>query len=121
MNKQQAIHQILSFGPQRNDAFSVYLNAEIDTNEAAFVVTKSLLIEVLNKYLQQDIDDDDLEQWANIINLREDIDGEAIEDWLYALGNMEMMGNAHNKKANIQRMLALLKIPNKASLTRSER
>lgn len=109
VDKQQAIYQILSFGPKRDDAFSVYLNAESSPNNVPFIVTKPLLIEVLNKYLEQVVDDDDLEQWANLINFRDDIDGETIEDWLYALGNQEMMGNHDNKKANIERMLALLK------------
>ncbi|KJF87513.1 hypothetical protein [Photobacterium leiognathi] len=107
MDKQQAIFQILSFGPQRDEAFSVYLNAESQPDDAPFLVTKTLLISVLHQYLAQTIDDDDLEQWANLINFRDDINGEAIEDWLYALANQEMMGNG-NKKANIERMLALL-------------
>ncbi|MCG3886557.1 hypothetical protein I3271_17930 [Photobacterium leiognathi] len=107
MDKQQAIFQILSFGPQRDGAFSVYLNAESQSDDAPFLVTKTLLISVLHQYLAQTIDDDDLEQWANLINFRDDINGEAIEDWLYALANQEMMGNG-DKKANIERMLALL-------------
>ncbi|MCG3864241.1 hypothetical protein [Photobacterium sp. Ph6] len=107
MDKQQAIYQIMSFGPERDSAFSVYLNAASD-QDTPFIVTKPLLIQVLNKYLTQEIDDDDLEQWANLINFRDDIDGDAIEDWLYALANTEMMGNNGNKKANIEHMLALL-------------
>lgn len=108
VDKQQAIYQIMSFGPERDNAFSIYLNAESSAPDTPFIVTKSLLVQVLNKYLTHEIDDDDLEQWANLINFRDDINGDAIEDWLYALGNQEMMGNNGNKKANIERMLALL-------------
>ncbi|WP_239997990.1 hypothetical protein [Photobacterium phosphoreum] len=107
MNKQQALTQILTFGPQRDAAFSVFVSADIEPNEVPFEVSRQHLIMVLEQYLADEIDADDLEQWANLINFRTDIDGSDIEGYLYALANPEMMGNNDNK-ANILRMLAVL-------------
>ncbi len=107
MNKQQALHQILTFGPQRDAAFSVFVNADIESNEVPFEVSHQHLIMVLEKYLADEIDADDVEQWANLIDFRTDIDGNRIEGYLYALANPEMMG-CNDNKANILRMLAVL-------------
>lgn len=107
MNKQQALYQILAFGPQRDAAFSVLLNAEIEPNESPFEVNHQHLIIVLEKYLADEIDADDVEQWANLIDFRVDINGSHIEGYLYALANPEMMGSDDNK-TNILRMLAVL-------------
>ena len=107
MNKQQALIQILTFGPQRDAAFSVFVNAENSPNDPPFEVSHQHLIMVLEKYLADEIDADDIEQWANLIDFRADIDGSAIEGYLYALANPEMMDGGENK-ANILRMLAVL-------------
>lgn len=107
MNKQQALHQILTFGPQRDSAFSVYVNADIEPNETPFEVNHQHLIMVLEKYLADEIDADDIEQWANLIDFRADIDGSSIDGYLYALANPEMMGDGENK-TNILRMLTVL-------------
>ncbi|PSV16392.1 hypothetical protein [Photobacterium kishitanii] len=107
MNKQQALHQILTFGSQRDSAFSVYVNADIEPNETPFEVNHQHLIMVLEKYLADEIDADDIEQWANLIDFRADIDGSSIDGYLYALANPDMMGDGENK-TNILRMLAVL-------------
>lgn len=99
-----ALTEIIRFGDQREQAFAV-LTGSSETEEAA-VVTSADVLRVLQRYLTAELDDDDLEEWAMLLECREEIDCSAIEDYLYALSNPELMGGINS--ASISRMVALL-------------
>lgn len=104
MNKSDALKEIIRFGIQRDDAFAVLL--ESDKPELTVAVTGADLLDVLQRYLISELDLDDLEEWAMLLECREEIDSSAIEDYLYALSNPELMGGINS--ASISKMVALL-------------
>ncbi|MBU2965605.1 hypothetical protein Q4508_09330 [Amphritea sp. 2_MG-2023] len=105
MNSIESLHQILSFGERREQAFSC-LAAMSKADSQPVVATEQHLTLVLGKYLAAEITADDLEEWALFIDCRADIHAEAIEDYVYALANPSLMGEI--SEANIGKMLKLL-------------
>lgn len=73
---------------------------------ATVTLTPQLLAAVLQLYLAGTIADDDLADWAHVVELRHDIDSGAVEGFIYALANAEQMGGIST--ASVLRMLALL-------------
>jgi len=74
--------------------------------EAMVTLTAATLAAVLQLYLAGTISDDDVADWAHVVELRHDIDSSAVEGFVYALANAEQMGGLNT--ASVQRMLALL-------------
>ena len=62
---------------------------------------------VIKRCLSGEIDLDDLELWANVIESREDVDCAQHEGVIYALSNSEQMGELDHQK--LEKILALLK------------
>lgn len=104
MNRSAALEQIVCFGARRDDAYSVL--AESEEGGAAVAVTCHHMLGVLQRYLNSELDIDDLEEWAMLLECRHEIDCSAVEDYLYALSNPELMGGINS--ASISRMMALL-------------
>lgn len=69
-------------------------------------ITTDLVAGVLGLYLEGVIDADDLENWAQVLELRADIDAAALEGLVYALANPEQMGGI--TPDTVQRLLSLL-------------
>lgn len=74
--------------------------------EAMVTLTAATLAAVLQLFLAGTISDDDVADWAHVVELRHDIDSSAVEGFVYALANAEQMGGIN--MASVQRMLALL-------------
>lgn len=74
--------------------------------EAMVTLTATTLAAVLQLFLAGTISDDDVADWAHVVDMRNDIDSSAVEGFVYALANAEQMGGLNT--ASVQRMLALL-------------
>lgn len=74
--------------------------------EAMVTLTAATLAAVLQLFLAGTISDDDVADWAHVVDMRNDIDSSAVEGFVYALANAEQMGGLNT--ASVQRMLALL-------------
>ncbi|MDO6564460.1 hypothetical protein Q4488_13805 [Amphritea sp. 1_MG-2023] len=108
MNSIESLHQILSFGTYREQAFVCLATEGRALDCQSITATKQHLMTVLEKYLCGDISADDLEEWALFIECRDDIQCEPIEDYVYALANPSLMGEIG--QSTIVSMLQLLKL-----------
>ncbi len=117
MNQFQALYEILTFTPQREQAIALYL--EYYDEDFRFELTKDIIIIVLKKCINDVISVDDLEEWASFIDCRDEIINDKYEDYIYALSNPALMNpvDMRNKKEvtlssleidKIKRMLACL-------------
>lgn len=105
MTYEQALSQLITYGDNINNAYLI-LAKQPTINVLPLRATKSHLKNVLTKFLNNAIDDDDLTLWAAIIENQQAIDSYEIEDFLYALNNCELMGEI--SKESITKMLTLL-------------
>lgn len=72
-----------------------------------YTLSTAVLIDVLKRCLCNEIDLDDLELWANVIESRDDIDCSEHDGVIYALSNSEQMGELnHEKLAQILKLIA---------------
>ncbi|MFP3351211.1 hypothetical protein R0K04_07290 [Pseudoalteromonas sp. SIMBA_153] len=96
MNIQKALAEFITFGEQRDNAIKIYL----------YTLTKPVLINVLTRCFNKEIDIDDLQLWANVIESRDDINCAEHEGVIYALSNSEQMGElTHQKLAQLLKLL----------------
>ena len=100
----EAIKAVVGFSEQRNDAFSALL--QFEQSQIVYTVTNADLSSVLQRVLSLEIDCDDLELWANLLEIRGDIDHTQVEGALYALANPEQMGVLTMDK--VSKLLALI-------------
>ncbi len=107
MNRTEALHQIITFGKQRDKAFTKLVNFSYDSDIEHFALEHKILADVLAMYINCSISGDDLEEWANFVECRDDINYLAVEDYIYALANPEIMGDISQTKIN--QMLIVLK------------
>ncbi len=107
MNIQKALAEFITFGEQRDSAISVIVSSSSNNQTYLYILTKPILIEVLTRCLNKEIDIDDIELWANVIESRDDINCAEFEGVIYALSNSEQMGELSHKK--LEQLLALLK------------
>lgn len=107
MNIQKALAEFITFGEQRDSAISVIVSTAANNQTCLYTLTKPVLIDVLTRCLYKEIDIDDLELWANVIESRDDINCAEHEGVIYALSNSEQMGELSHKK--LEQLLALLK------------
>lgn len=105
MTFEQALSQLITYGEQIDHAYLI-LAKQPAINVLPLRATKQHLKNVLNKFLNNDIDDDDLTLWAAIIDNQQAIDSHEIEDFLYALASSELMGEI--SQTSIQKMIKLL-------------
>jgi len=107
MNIQKALAEFITFGEQRDNAISVIVSNSSNNQTYLYTLTKPILIDVLTRCLNKEIDIDDLELWANVIESRDDINCAEYEGVIYALSNSEQMGELSHKK--LEQLLELLK------------
>lgn len=106
MGRLEALRQIVTFGPQRELAYSVLAGYPFDSEVELVEITKPELADVLHKYLLKEITAEDLEEWANFIECRDDLDYKKVEDYIYALANPDLVGEIDSIKIN--KMVQLL-------------
>ena len=68
--------------------------------------TLATVLDVLTRCQADEIDLDDLELWANVIESRTDIDYSGVEGVIYALSNSEQMGELD--KSKVAKLVELL-------------
>jgi hypothetical protein len=107
MNRAEALKQIVTFGADKEAAYSELVKFGYDSEIEYFVVYKHILETVLLMYLSDKITDDELEEWANFIECRDDLDYEVIEGYIYKLANPYLVGDIN--KEQITKMVQLLK------------
>ncbi|WP_409424507.1 hypothetical protein [Pseudoalteromonas sp. RW-H-Ap-1] len=106
MNIQKALAEFITFGEQRDNAISVIVSNSSNNQTYLYTLTKPILIDVLTRCLNKEIDIDDLELWANVIESRDDINCAEYEGVIYALSNSEQMGElTHQKLAQLLKLL----------------
>jgi hypothetical protein len=107
MNIQKALAEFITFGEQRDDAISVIISTPAEESAPVYTLTKPVLIDVLTRCVNHEIEIDDLELWANVVDSRSDIDCAEYEGVIFALSNGEQMGELSHKK--LEQLLALFK------------
>ncbi|MBQ4858447.1 hypothetical protein [Pseudoalteromonas sp. MMG007] len=107
MNIQKALAEFITFGEQRDSAISVIISTASSNQTYLYTLTQPVLINVLTRCLNKEIDIDDIELWANVIESRDDVNCAEHEGVIYALSNSEQMGELSHKK--LEQLLALLK------------
>mgnify|MGYP000111586485 FL=1 len=107
MNIQKALAEFITFDEQRDSAISVIVSTAASNKTYLYTLTKPVLINVLTRCFNKEIDIDDLQLWANVIESRDDINCAEHEGVIYALSNSEQMGELSHKK--LEQLLALLK------------
>ncbi|HEA14964.1 MAG TPA: hypothetical protein ENH88_00630 [Pseudoalteromonas prydzensis] len=85
---------------------SIIVSSTSDEQGPVYVLTLTTVLDVLTRCLAGEIDLDDLELWANVIESRTDIDYSAVEGVIYALSNSEQMGELD--KSKVARLVGLL-------------
>lgn len=106
MNLQKALAEFITFGEHRDSAISVIVSTAASNKTYLYTLTKPVLINVLTRCLNKEIDIDDLQLWANVIESRDDINCAEHEGVIYALSNSEQMGElTHQKLAQLLKLL----------------
>ncbi len=106
MDKLDALSQFASFGKKREQAIAVIVNTA-DDQGAIYTLTKATFCNVLERVISNEIDIDELELWASVLESRQDIDESAVEGAIFALSNAEQMGELN--KETLITLLALIK------------
>ena len=71
MNRAEALEQIVTFGKHIDEAYTELLKYGYDSDVEYFVVSIQILEDTLSLYLDGEIDEEELEDWANFIECRE--------------------------------------------------
>ncbi|MBB1331815.1 hypothetical protein H5154_11155 [Pseudoalteromonas sp. SR44-5] len=106
MNRAQALAEFATFGKNKDQAIGIIVSSLTGDQSPAYILTLEAVLNVLTRCLAGEIDLDDLELWANVLESRTDIDHSAVEGVIYALSNSEQMGEIDNSK--IERLVGLL-------------
>jgi hypothetical protein len=105
MNIQKALAEFITFSVQRDDAISVIVSTPAYDQAPLYTLKTDVLADVIERCLSGEIDLDDLELWANVIESREDVDCAEHEGVIYALSNSEQMGELDHQKLKKIRVL----------------
>jgi len=105
MTRKEALLAIIQFSDNKDEAFSQLAKYPREYDATLVNVTPLMLINNLNMYIQNTITSEDLEFWANFIEIREDIDFSEVEGEIYALSNPDLMG-----EITISKMTKLISI-----------
>ncbi|MBB1434861.1 hypothetical protein H5201_11165 [Pseudoalteromonas sp. SG43-6] len=106
MNRAQALAEFVTFGKYKDEAISIIVASTIDNQGPIYILTLATVLDVLTRCQADEIDLDDLELWANVIESRTDIDYSAVEGIIYALSNSEQMGELD--KSKVAKLVELL-------------
>lgn len=71
-----------------------------DIEEAILVITESNILSVLNKYLNDVISEEELVEWANLIDFRFDLEYETdtVHNLIFLVANTDINGDVSKKK-----------------------
>ena len=97
MNIQKALAEFITFSAQRDDAISVIVSTPAYDQAPLYTLKTDVLVDVIERCLSGEIDLDDLELWANVIESREDVDCAQHEGVIYALSNSEQRASLITK------------------------
>lgn len=89
MDQYTALYKILTFDEHRETAIDAYLM--FNDESFRFLLTKDILLHVLDLCIQTKITLYDLEEWACFVDARDEIIKDTFEDYLYALSNPAIM------------------------------
>lgn len=106
MNRAQALAEFVTFGKHKDEAIGMIVSLSVDDQNTTYRLTLTTVLDVFTRCLAGEIDLDELELWANVIESRTDIDHSAVEGVIFALSNSEQMGELDRGK--IQRLVELL-------------
>lgn len=109
MTREEALLAIIKFDDNKDNAFSQLATYPRESDTTLVNITPLMLINNLNMYLQNLITSDDLEFWANFIEIREDINSSEIEGEIYALSNPDLMGEISIN--TMTKLISILKNP----------
>lgn len=107
MTREEALLAIIQFDEKKDNAFSHLAKYPRESDNTLVNVTPLMLINNLDLYIQKKITSDDLEFWANFIEIRDDINFSEIEGEIYALSNPDLMGQLSINK--ITKLISILK------------
>jgi len=105
MNRAQALAEFARFGEHKDEAIGVIVSSTA-AQVTSYTLTLNTVLEILNRCISGEIDLDELELWANVVESKSDIDYSAVEGVIYALSNSEQMGELDSGK--VQRLVELL-------------
>lgn len=97
--------QWLWHGEAQAQAMAIIAQSDA-TESPPYPVSSAALRHSLQLYLAGVLDEDDLETWALVLELRPEFDIQAVEGFVFALAHPEQMGGIVPER--IQQMLALL-------------
>ncbi|MDP4985069.1 hypothetical protein [Pseudoalteromonas tunicata] len=106
MDRRTLLKKIVLFD-KPEEAFCELGNFARLSKEDALLVDKNILCDVLTLYLNQQITDEDLKDWAAFVECNDEINCTLIEDFIFALANNEMIGGINSN--SIALMLTLCK------------
>ena len=106
MDKLDALGEFARFGDNRFEAISV-ITSTPDIQDDVYILTQEVFCQVLQRAINGEIDIDELELWANVLESRQDIDESAVEGAIYALSNNEQMGEL--SKSTLKKLLDVMK------------
>ncbi|MCF7501368.1 hypothetical protein [Pseudoalteromonas sp. L1] len=104
MDKLDALDEFARFGENRFEAISI-ITSSPDNQGDVYIVTQDVFCHVLQRVIDGEIDIDELELWANVLESRQDIDESAVEGAIFALSNNEQMGEL--SKSTLKKLLEL--------------
>ena len=105
MDKLDALDEFARFGENRFEAISI-ITSSPDNQGDVYIVTQDVFCQVLQRVIDGEIDIDELELWANVLESRQDIDESAVEGAIFALSNNEQMGEL--SKSTLKKLLELI-------------
>ncbi len=104
MDKLDALDEFARFGENRFEAISI-ITSSPDNQGDVYIVTQDVFCQVLQRVIDGEIDIDELELWASVLESRQDIDESAVEGAVFALSNNEQMGEL--SKSTLKKLLEL--------------
>ncbi len=89
-----ALKVLAEYGEQQDQAFEALADKALAESQdtAVYQVSLSDVSAVLGRYLSGSLAEDDLEDWAMLLDTREEFDCSVVEDYIYALNNPSLMG-----------------------------
>ncbi|MBD1582093.1 hypothetical protein [Pseudoalteromonas sp. S16_S37] len=101
----QDLAALVRFAPGYQNVYARLMH--YPQNKVCYVVSNVDICAALEQVLHGQVDMDDIEMWASLLEMRGDIDHSQVEGVLYALSNPEQMGELTLYK--ISQIMALLK------------
>ena len=101
--RKKILEELVSLSRDIKDIKSDLNQFSWDSEEELYTISKNDIMSMLSRYLSSEIDNIQLEDWANIIEGREDIgyENEDIEEIILELSNPVLYGDMSFEHANM--------------------